>query len=322
MVRFWIATAILCACGFVLYYRYFSEFDNLPRSGRSSSASPARARRRRSRSRGGVWRSSGSTEREDSTPGGFARQASKSSSARTTPSFSTAWTCSSKAQAYRRRRPSWPPRASVALTVWSEVELGLAAPRQPDPRRHRDERQDDDERAPRRDLPRRRPARRRGRERRPAAHRVSTARSPRTPGSSASSRASSSRTSTTFRPRVAVLLNLTPDHLDRHASLEDYRAAKLRIFENQAAEDVAVVPRGFGPIPGDAPRVEFAARRPAAGRAVHPRRAQPRERRRGHGRRARRRDLRTTAIADGAPRASPACRTASSSSARSTASAS
>jgi UDP-N-acetylmuramoylalanine--D-glutamate ligase len=61
----------------------------------------------------------------------------------------------------------------------------------------------------------------------------------------------------TFRPRVAVLLNLTPDHLDHHASLEDYRAAKLRIFENQGAGDVAVVPRGFGPIPGDAHRIEF-----------------------------------------------------------------
>jgi UDP-N-acetylmuramoylalanine--D-glutamate ligase len=61
----------------------------------------------------------------------------------------------------------------------------------------------------------------------------------------------------TFRPRVAVLLNLAPDHLDRHASLEDYRAAKLRIFENQTAEDVAIVPRRFGPIPGGAQRIEF-----------------------------------------------------------------
>ena len=60
-----------------------------------------------------------------------------------------------------------------------------------------------------------------------------------------------------FRPRVAVLLNLTPDHLDRHPTLEDYRAAKLRIFENQGPEDVAVVPRGFGAIPGEARRVEF-----------------------------------------------------------------
>ena len=63
-----------------------------------------------------------------------------------------------------------------------------------------------------------------------------------------------------FRPRVAVLLNLEPDHLDRHGTLAAYRAAKLRIFENQTAEDVAVVPRGFGPVPGDARRVEFSAK--------------------------------------------------------------
>jgi UDP-N-acetylmuramoylalanine--D-glutamate ligase len=62
-----------------------------------------------------------------------------------------------------------------------------------------------------------------------------------------------------FRPRVAVLLNLTPDHLDRHADAEAYYAAKLRIFANQEAGDVAVVPRGFGEIPGAARRVEFAA---------------------------------------------------------------
>ena len=60
-----------------------------------------------------------------------------------------------------------------------------------------------------------------------------------------------------LRPRVAVLLNVTPDHLDRHGDLDDYRAAKLRIFENQTAEDVAIVPRGFGPIPGGAQRIEF-----------------------------------------------------------------
>ena len=62
-----------------------------------------------------------------------------------------------------------------------------------------------------------------------------------------------------FRPRVAVLLNLEPDHLDRHGSFERYRDAKLRIFENQGADDVAVVPRGFGPVPGTGRRIEFAA---------------------------------------------------------------
>jgi UDP-N-acetylmuramoylalanine--D-glutamate ligase len=60
-----------------------------------------------------------------------------------------------------------------------------------------------------------------------------------------------------FRPRVAVLLNVTPDHLDRHGTFEAYRAAKLRIFENQTEDDVAVVPRAFGPVPGAGRRVEF-----------------------------------------------------------------
>jgi UDP-N-acetylmuramoylalanine--D-glutamate ligase len=59
-----------------------------------------------------------------------------------------------------------------------------------------------------------------------------------------------------FRPHVAVLLNLEADHLDRHGSFDAYRAAKLRIFENQTAEDTAVVPKGF-PLAGGARRVEF-----------------------------------------------------------------
>ena len=46
-----------------------------------------------------------------------------------------------------------------------------------------------------------------------------------------------------FACEVAVLLNLEPDHLDRHGSFEAYRDAKLRIFERAAT---AVVPRGFG----------------------------------------------------------------------------
>jgi UDP-N-acetylmuramoylalanine--D-glutamate ligase len=44
-----------------------------------------------------------------------------------------------------------------------------------------------------------------------------------------------------FRPRVAVLLNLTPDHLDRHGDLAGYLAAKARVFENQRGDDVAIV---------------------------------------------------------------------------------
>jgi len=45
----------------------------------------------------------------------------------------------------------------------------------------------------------------------------------------------------TFRPNISVLLNLTPDHLDRHGSIEAYAAAKARIFENQTAADFAVL---------------------------------------------------------------------------------
>lgn len=44
----------------------------------------------------------------------------------------------------------------------------------------------------------------------------------------------------TLRPRVAVLINLTPDHLDRYASMAEYGAAKQRIFLNQTREDHSV----------------------------------------------------------------------------------
>ena len=44
-----------------------------------------------------------------------------------------------------------------------------------------------------------------------------------------------------FRPDIAVLLNVTPDHLDRHGSIEAYGRAKARMFENQGVEDAAVI---------------------------------------------------------------------------------
>ena len=44
-----------------------------------------------------------------------------------------------------------------------------------------------------------------------------------------------------FHPHVAVLLNITPDHLDRHPSFADYARAKANIFRNQTAEDFAVL---------------------------------------------------------------------------------
>jgi len=46
-----------------------------------------------------------------------------------------------------------------------------------------------------------------------------------------------------FRPRVGVLLNFTADHLDRHGTLEAYLEAKLRLFDRQEEEDLAI----FGP---------------------------------------------------------------------------
>jgi UDP-N-acetylmuramoylalanine--D-glutamate ligase len=45
-----------------------------------------------------------------------------------------------------------------------------------------------------------------------------------------------------FAPECAVLLNLEPDHLDRHGDFERYSAAKLRIFANQGPEDLALGP--------------------------------------------------------------------------------
>ncbi|AFL89660.1 UDP-N-acetylmuramoylalanine--D-glutamate ligase [Terriglobus roseus DSM 18391] len=45
----------------------------------------------------------------------------------------------------------------------------------------------------------------------------------------------------TFRPHIAAVLNITPDHLDRHGSFENYAAAKARITENQTAEDFLVL---------------------------------------------------------------------------------
>jgi UDP-N-acetylmuramoylalanine--D-glutamate ligase len=44
-----------------------------------------------------------------------------------------------------------------------------------------------------------------------------------------------------FHPRVSVLLNITEDHLDRYATFQDYMDAKARIFENQTAEDFAIL---------------------------------------------------------------------------------
>jgi UDP-N-acetylmuramoylalanine--D-glutamate ligase len=51
---------------------------------------------------------------------------------------------------------------------------------------------------------------------------------------------------TAFAPDAAVLLNLSPDHLDRHGSFAAYRAAKLSVFSRQGEDDVAVLPCDLG----------------------------------------------------------------------------
>ncbi len=63
----------------------------------------------------------------------------------------------------------------------------------------------------------------------------------------------------TFCPLVAVWMNFAPDHLDRHPTLQAYRAAKLRIFENQNEHDTAVLNGAEEYPPLKARRVTFSA---------------------------------------------------------------
>ncbi len=61
-------------------------------------------------------------------------------------------------------------------------------------------------------------------------------------------------TAESFRPKIAVILNITPDHLDRHGTFENYALTKERIFAAQTPEDFLV-------LNGDDPRVQQAASR-------------------------------------------------------------
>jgi len=60
-----------------------------------------------------------------------------------------------------------------------------------------------------------------------------------------------------FAPEAAVLLNVSDDHLDRHGSMESYRAAKLEIFARQSPADVAVAPENLAIPGGRGRRVRF-----------------------------------------------------------------
>ena len=111
-----------------------------------------------------------------------------------------------------------------------------SCPREPDPRRHRHQRQEHHHRADRR-AARARPgpatpssAATSGRRCREAVLAAAA-----TDATWSSCPASSSRASTRCAVHGAAVLNLTPDHLDRYAGLEDYAAAKARIFVNQRA---------------------------------------------------------------------------------------
>ena len=64
-----------------------------------------------------------------------------------------------------------------------------------------------------------------------------------------------------FAPHVAVLLNIAPDHLDRHGDMQSYLAAKLQVFAHQSGDDIAIVPAGgLGvELPGLGARLTFGA---------------------------------------------------------------
>ena len=73
--------------------------------------------------------------------------------------------------------------------------------------------------------------------------------------------------STDFAPECALLLNATPDHLDRHRTFDDYLAAKLRIFACQTPDDVAIVDRSDPVVagldlPGAAEEIDVGAGEP------------------------------------------------------------
>jgi len=78
------------------------------------------------------------------------------------------------------------------------------------------------------------------------------------------------QTTESFKPRVAVLTNLEPDHLGRHGSFEKYSEAKLKVFRNQDEKDCAVIKRGLNrEITNDKPtKIEFGPREPLDARLL------------------------------------------------------
>ena len=255
MVRFWIVTGILCAAGFALFYKYYPSIRPRRREECSSTASPARAQAaaERLRERGDEV----VARRPDARERGRPRRCSTASSV-VVKSPGVPAERAARAGGAASRRPG---------LVRAGARLAAAARGHALRRRHGHEREDDDVRAARRDLPRRRARRGRRRQRRQAADGACA------PAEWVVCELSSFQLEDVdeLACDVAVLLNLEPDHLDRHGSFEAYRAAKLRIFERARA---AVVPRGSG-LAG----IPFSADDPLPAEPLLRGRAQPRERR-------------------------------------------
>jgi UDP-N-acetylmuramoylalanine--D-glutamate ligase len=76
----------------------------------------------------------------------------------------------------------------------------------------------------------------------------------------------------TFRPSISVFLNLTPDHLDRHHTMEAYGTAKARLFENQTGDDAAVLnadDAATTPYAPSLPRVYWFSRKQRVAQGAH-----------------------------------------------------
>ena len=149
------------------------------------------------------------------------------------------WSCSVRACRRIRKRCAAARRAGVP--VMGEVETGVALAHGPRDCDHGHEGQVDDDDAHRAHAAGgglRRDGRRQSRH-----GAVDAGRRPRIRGALHVVEVSSFQleTTDTFHPWIAVLLNLSPDHLDRHPTFEAYAAAKARVFANQTADDWAVV---------------------------------------------------------------------------------
>ena len=150
MVRFWILAAILCAA------RLRPLLPLLPRLPLSRCAERARPRARAVGAGGGAGARRRGVEVSASTRAGRGRR--EACEAGVEVHLGTEETRCSTASRLLIKSPGVPGEAPLVvgarargIPVWSEVELGYAAPAEPDRRRHRDEREDDDERAARRD---------------------------------------------------------------------------------------------------------------------------------------------------------------------------